>query len=747
MLNHDSKNSKMKTIFKFITAIIILNGSSINAICIETKSSIASDGGSIKYDGTFYDYRAADGIKLIKIWTPPASREIKGAIVSGHGGREGDSRNMTRDMNMRQFAARIDFAIIGLSNFPGDEIYSTGGEIFIEALNDMAEMGVHPELANIPFIFLGSSNGGATAYGFANYIPERTICFTTNVMSRFIPKTPTSEALKVPAIMVVGPFDPLVKIGPEYIRTVIETTRKKGSRWSWIAEQGKGHEDGHIMDVFMTFYKNSIQLRYPDKVSAKKQKINLIEIPETEGWLADHHSWESGITSITPYRDYKGDKTKASWLIDKDMAFLYRGLATYNKPITLGIKNVERTYNANFNPYTMFDVGGPVKDPGKKITIQCDIRLPKWEKVEFYNASKKLGEVGAGKNELDITILQEEFVYSITALVYAPDGKIFPSTPMHFIVRDPKLPYRTDKETHPFTKVNYEKNNTGSKYIDAKPDNYPGAIPDDNFLIVYALTAEQERQFNAGDGKVSEFWNLMESDHDRIHLNQQQHALECNRFQGTITHDAGLIVKAVRSASGIYFYFEGIDNKWMNQEWGRNAWINDAIDIMMDCKSSDEICNADPASTLLMANAFAITAETKQYKINFGGNQLPQSIGMQYGDPWDMDLKEVSVNDFQDLLGYEIEFITRDPYHKVIELFIPWHEFGGGCRILEEPIPGSKYAFSPGYNERDPNEYILGDGDKLRWLGGDPWWAEGSKTPCPMYWGDLLMGPAIDNNK
>ena len=53
-------------------------------------------------------------------------------------------------------------------------------------------------------------------------------------------------------------------------------------------------------------------------------------------------------------------------------------------------------YNPNTAPGTMYSVGGPIVEPGRKLNLVCDVRdLPDWSKIEFYNGAEKLGKANA----------------------------------------------------------------------------------------------------------------------------------------------------------------------------------------------------------------------------------------------------------------------------------------------------------------------------------------------------------------
>ena len=98
--------------------------------------------------------------------------------------------------------------------------------------------------------------------------------------------------------------------------------------------------------------------------------------------------------------------------------------------------------------------------------------------------------------------------------------------------------------------------------------------------------------------------------------------------------------------------------------------------------------------------------------------------------------------------GIQVKIITTDYYYKVQEWFIPWSEFGGG--LSGEPEMFTKFAFSPGFNDRDEGEHFppgvsssggsVKGSDALRWINkSSPW---GSSKP-PYNWGEIVLGQML----
>ncbi len=151
----------------------------------------------------------------------------------------------------------------------------------------------------------------------------------------------------------MGQFDALVgDRGIKRVDELIVHARSKGGLLAKAIEM-KGHEDGYSFDVYMKFVEQSIAARYPAQLNPLKGQVKLTELKEENGWLADNESWTSGFTHIAPYQEYQKDKKTASWLLNKDMAFVYRSMATHFNPLQIKIKEFDRTFNPNVDPRTI----------------------------------------------------------------------------------------------------------------------------------------------------------------------------------------------------------------------------------------------------------------------------------------------------------------------------------------------------------------------------------------------------------
>ncbi|MBN1895940.1 hypothetical protein JW906_15755 [bacterium] len=740
---------KIPNILFTIAAGLMLFSTAVTAEIVSLKN-----GDRISWDGSYYDFRDAEGVKMIKLWIPPDTKPVRGVMISGHGGGSGDSRDFARDENIRAFAMRLGFAVAGLHNFPGRRAYDEGAKVFFAALEGFAGMGFHPELAHIPFVMYGSSNGGAATYGFVNHAPERAVCFIANVSAGYNPAEPVSAALQVPGIFIMGKFDALIgQRGIDRTAELVKKARAKGALWAWALEL-KGHEDGFSFDVYMKLVEQSVAARYPKNANPSKGLIQLIDIEEKDGWLADLDSWESGLVKTAAFPDYPGDRAKAGWLLNRNMAYVYRSLATHHNLLKIKVREFDRIYNPHTDPGTMFSLGGPVASPGNKLTILCDAgEFPDWRKIEFFNGAEKLGEAEAGNDpKISIVLEKQNPVYCLTALATDRNGIQSTCDPMHFFVQDPEKDWKVGQ---PRSRSDEKKTNAGSKNQGVKVE-CTSPDPEDSILVAYGLSAEMERQFSAEDHALSPFWKMIDEKKDCIQMTQRENAREDAAFNFVLTHDCNMTVRAAYGADGIYLLFEINDDNdaaWPDELAGtenEQFYLHfDAVDILMDSRSIQAI--SDPLNKgLLISRSFGLTSTTKQYQVACGTDKArPSGFKRGLADPWDMHSTYYAFSEAKDRFGIEIENIQTGYFLKAQEWFIPWSEFGGG--LPGEPEAGTRLGFSGGFNDRDEGEHfppgVTSSGGSvkasngLRWIGkSDPW---GSNQP-PFNWGEIELGEMLE---
>jgi hypothetical protein len=366
--------------------------------------------------GPFFDHTT--GNRGTRMWVPPDLSAIKGIVIFGNGAGA-DMRRAAEAPWLQHFADLHGFALIGTSlwgNLSGDEIV-----IWDAHLRALAAASGHPELVHAPWAPMGLSNGGQMSYGFNALRPEKTIAFITNKGCCYNNRTPPAASLKTPGILIAGELDTATR--NDSIRGLFDSNRRRGAFWSWVEEEGVGHE-GFADEIVLPFMAEAIRLRYPiDQVPTATQGVALDSLNEGDGWLADQSSWQSGLTHIAPFNDYQGDKRRAGWLINENVAHLYRAFSTYDRIAKLKFSD----------PWT-WDAAG-YTPPALSLTYQLPSNLsltldlsaiPDWTKVELFNYAQPIltllsGATAESTLTLDVPISRRG-VYALSALITHADG-------------------------------------------------------------------------------------------------------------------------------------------------------------------------------------------------------------------------------------------------------------------------------------------------------------------------------------
>jgi hypothetical protein len=114
----------------------------------------------------------------------------------------------------------------------------------------------------------------------------------------------------------------------------------------------------------------------------------------------------------------------AGWLLNENLAQLYRAFATYNKPVSIQL------------PSSRLRLGESI---GDELPLALSVRIntavvPDWSKVELFDLGQKVGEVlavGGPANAAIIPLtLSSGRVHSLTALVTHADGVTISPTHM-----------------------------------------------------------------------------------------------------------------------------------------------------------------------------------------------------------------------------------------------------------------------------------------------------------------------------
>lgn len=260
------------------------------------------------------------------LWIPPGAKQIRGAVVAGMTLAE---REIAKDPAIRRACADEGLAIVffrcGLN---AADLQKT--------LDDLAKASGYQELSVAPLFFVGHSAGGPQAKDQAIKYANR--CFGLMQYRGGHPAIgPPGGAQPlppgIPALMMLGQFDEFAtswrdEAGREAWeggRDSLASYRALDPRnlGSVVAEPGAGHFawSNRNADYLAKFLRKAAQARIPASWPTDAAKpVPLKEILLASGWLTDLTIKPGKGAAAAPYDKYTGDKAKAAWHFDEEMA-------------------------------------------------------------------------------------------------------------------------------------------------------------------------------------------------------------------------------------------------------------------------------------------------------------------------------------------------------------------------------------------------------------------------------------------
>ncbi|MCX5683837.1 MAG: hypothetical protein NT049_09150, partial [Planctomycetota bacterium] len=255
------------------------------------------------------------------LWIPPQAREVRGVVMAGMTLME---REFSKDARIRQACADQQLAIVFLKC----GLLAADPQ---KVLDDLAKASGYRELAVAPLMFIGHSAGGPVAAATAAKMAAR--CFALVLYRGGVPSGGDPVPPGVPVLMMIGQFDEFGgtmrgEDGRETWeggRDALAAFRAQNERnlGSIVVEPGAGHfawSDRNAAYLAL-FIRKAAEARLPAAwpVDAK-EPVALKEIDHRSGWLTDLAIKTPGEFPQAPYNEYRGDKSKAAWHFDKELA-------------------------------------------------------------------------------------------------------------------------------------------------------------------------------------------------------------------------------------------------------------------------------------------------------------------------------------------------------------------------------------------------------------------------------------------
>ncbi len=683
------------------------------------------NGDLFAWDGAFYSFVNNDG-RGIKIWIPPTDKPVKGIILFGNpgGGLGGDTRSKSRQRDVVEFAARYNFAVGGVTGFPGRDTYTELGQIVLDTFNEWGDHGLHPELKTVPFIFSGSSNAGVFSFAMMMLAPERTICITPNVGPYYQGKI-DDRVRNVPAWMHVGTSDPLFTFGFEDTCRLFKKHAPEGVLWAWEAEM-KGHENGSSDHVDLAYWDAIIKLRMAENDSKLKT------IDPAQGWYADFDTWDYDITRVHKASDLSTDQRNQpnmGWLPNEDIARIYQSAASRTRLLNIEFIEKKKVQGGSQTGTLLSSGGSQLMEPGEKVTIKLSLAplTRGLETVAFYDRSRKIGEINPRETmEFSFTI-EDQSVYCIHARATKErrgNERVahIISNPLQIVVRQPELSAQIDAQL-----MNVDWISTFDKRAldpTERQDILKASKPatTDTAILSARLDGDASEVFKK-DGAISSFWKSTLKKHEATIINNSDEA-------NSKETDSQLKVSSAYNKDGLYLLFHIEDAKAGSDEKTEPGQLDFhiasvGVETLQNSRGSQAYF-ARPILNSLLCNALQMAFAVEPTSSD--------EINVNYWFPWDMGNTRMTPEAAQEKTGMLFDRVQNQDGSIDVELFLPW-PIVGNPGFTSAPPSGTSLSTVIGYNS-------YGREAKFRWPHGqDPWAVSNIKKPDVQVFGEIRLMP------
>ncbi len=275
----------------------------------------------------------------VLLWLPPEAKVIRGLLV---GGQLGIELEIALDPEVRKACAECGLGIVYfVPHISGVFHYwqqvSSDAQRWLKAFDDLARRSGHPELRRVPWITMGHSTAGIFARNVAYRWPQRVACVLHIKSGNFHQKEhlpPGGSLAGVPLVAINGQFE---SFGPE---GGIRPEFGRETQWLFVREdiwRFKHRDPNHLMSLWLDLggdhfhgspelsqyaalvIRKAAKYRIPAELPAGEDEVPCVPLKLEDGWLSDFDLYNPS-HSPAAYKDYTGDRFKAMWHFDEDIA-------------------------------------------------------------------------------------------------------------------------------------------------------------------------------------------------------------------------------------------------------------------------------------------------------------------------------------------------------------------------------------------------------------------------------------------
>ena len=283
------------------------------------------------------DGRAEPGKAFL--WLPPEAKTLRGLLV---GGQLGIELEIALDGEVRRACAENGLGIVYfVPHISGVFHYwqegSTDAKRWLKAFDDLAQRSGHPELRRVPWITMGHSTAGIFCRNVAYRWPQRVAGVLHIKSGNFHQKDhlpPAGSLAGIPLVAINGQFE---SFGPE---GGIRPEFGRETQWVFVGkdiERFQAKDPNHLMSLCLDlggdhfhgspelsqyaalFIRKTAKYRIPSQLPAGDGEVPCLPLKPEDGWLTDPDLY-SPKHPPAAYGDYAGDKARALWHYDQEIA-------------------------------------------------------------------------------------------------------------------------------------------------------------------------------------------------------------------------------------------------------------------------------------------------------------------------------------------------------------------------------------------------------------------------------------------
>lgn len=300
-----------------------------------------------------------------------------------------------------------------------------------ESLQEFAAKANRPELLHVPFAGVGHSAGGLVAPTLLK-TPQRVVALCVDCGWVSDPRKLQPSDKSVPFLFTLGAVPDAFKMLPTIDQNFLPA-RAEGWPWGLGVQWGCAHDFANSAALMTAWVEAAVAARLPADWAPRRGPPALRDIRLEDGWLGDRSTIEGTWATVASWKDYRGDRDKATWLVDRSVAFVWRAWQTKDSPVHLHVACPHE--GKQLPPWNPKAERGLTIGQGSAIELSVVVSGQlALKRVEYYSRDRLLGASDSAPWRLEVKDLPAG-AHPISVIWHTTDGKCGAANPALITVR------------------------------------------------------------------------------------------------------------------------------------------------------------------------------------------------------------------------------------------------------------------------------------------------------------------------